>query len=144
MTGDGTASSKPKPSADHVKQTIRASFGIDVSAEETEWLRSAAASVKGIAISKQLDKMVGILGQVVGNHTGVGWTGTSHTSDYTMLLALGPGSGRFHGFMKNTDAFPILCDLMEIRHRNPSMSPERAREFRKAAAMQRQPDVHWV
>jgi alkaline phosphatase len=144
MNADGTASPRPKPSADHVKDTIRAAFGFVPSAEETEWLRTIAASAKGVGISRQLDKMVGVLGQVLGNHTGVGWTGTSHTSDYTMLLALGPGSRRFHGFMKNTDAFPILCDLMDIRYRNPSMSPERARDYRKVAAAFQREDAHWV
>ena len=144
MTAAEAAVPKPKPSVDQVKETIRAAFGFDPSAAETEWLRSIASTSKGVAISKQVDKMVGVLGQVLGNHTGVGWTGTSHTSDYTLLLALGPGSHRFHGFMKNTDAFPILCDMMDIRHRNPAMSPERAREFRKVAAVSHRADTHWV
>ncbi|MCX6867296.1 MAG: hypothetical protein NTV46_13940 [Verrucomicrobia bacterium] len=29
----------------------------------------------------QLEKPEGLLGQFAGNHTGIGWTGTSHTSD---------------------------------------------------------------
>jgi alkaline phosphatase len=144
MTDEKSATVRPKPSAEHVKETIRGAFGFDVSDDETEWLRTISAQSKGVSLSKQLDKMVGVLGQVLGNHTGIGWTGTSHTSDYTLLLALGPGSDRFHGFMKNTDAFPILCDLMEIRHRNPAMTPERAKEFRKSAAVLARDDRHWV
>lgn len=144
MSEDRAGTPKPKPTAEHVRETIRAAFGFDLSADETESLRTVAAAAKGVSISKQLDKTVGVLGQVLGNHTGVGWTGTSHTSDYTMLLALGPGSKRFHGFMKNTDAFPILCDLMDIRHRNPTMSPERAREFLKVAGVVRPAENHWV
>jgi alkaline phosphatase len=135
---------RPKPPASQVKETIRTAFGFDPSPEETEWLRSVSAGAKGVAISKQLDKMVGVLGQVLGNHTGVGWTGTSHTADYTMLTALGPGSHRFHGFLSNTDVFPLLCEFMDIRHRNPSMTPERAREFRKEVAGLRTDAPHWV
>jgi alkaline phosphatase len=144
MTAEEAAVPKPKPSVEQVTETIRAAFGFDPSAAETEWLRCIASTSKGVAISRQVDKMVGVLGQVLGNHTGVGWTGTSHTSDYTLLLALGPGSHRFHGFMKNTDAFPILCEMMDIRHRNPSMTAERAQEFRKVAAVLQREDTHWV
>ncbi|MCC7175399.1 MAG: alkaline phosphatase [Bryobacterales bacterium] len=140
----GRNAERVAPTADHVKETIRSSFGIDLSADETEWIQKMAAQGRGVTISKQLDKMVGVLGQVLGNHTGVGWTGTSHTSDYTMLVALGPGSGRFHGFMKNIDAFPILCDLMEIRHRNPSMTEEKAGQYRKAAGIVRAEKIHWA
>jgi hypothetical protein len=84
----------------HVRETIRAAFGVDPSSDEIEWLRNVVAKGRGVGIRKQLDKVVGVLGRVLGNHTGVGWTGTSHTSDYTPLLALEPGSGRFHGFIK--------------------------------------------
>ena len=132
------------PTVDHVQGTIRAAFGFDPSPDETAWLRKITANTKGVGISKQLDKTVGVLGQVLGNHTGVGWTGTSHTSDYTLLLALGPGSSRFHGFMKNIDAFPILCELMGVRHRNPWMPAEKAREYRKAATAVRTTETHWA
>lgn len=144
MSGETSRTDRPKPSAEHVRAAIHTAFGFDLAEDETEWLRTITAQSKGVTMSRQLDKMVGVLGQVLGNHTGIGWTGTSHTSDYTLLLALGPGSQRFHGFMKNTDAFLILCDLMEIRHRNPSMSPERARELRKSAALITHEDRHWV
>jgi alkaline phosphatase len=140
----GKAAPKPKPSVETVRETIRSAFGFDLNAAETEWLRTIASTSRGVSLSKQLDKMVGVLGQVLGNHTGIGWTGTSHTSDYTLLLALGPGSRRFHGFMKNTDAFPILCELMDIKHRNPSMAPEKALEFRKTASVRTASGTHWV
>ena len=144
MKPEAAGHSRSMPSAEHIKETVRAAFGIDLSPEETEWLRVASAGEKGVAISKQLDKMAGILGQALGNHTGIGWSGTSHTADYTILTALGPGSRRFHGFLKNTDVFPILCEFMDIRHKNPSMSPDRARQYRDEAAGIRVPDSHWA
>jgi alkaline phosphatase len=144
MKAEAGTAPRPKPSVDQVRQTVHTAFGFDPSAEETEWLRSVSGGIKGVSISKQLDKMVGVLGQVLGNHTGIGWTGTSHTADYTLLTALGPGSRRFHGHLQNTDVFPILCELMDIRHRNPSMTPERARQYRKEAAALHLEDTHWA
>ncbi len=144
MSAAGADAAPQAPAADQVRGAIRSAFGFELSPDEVGWLRKIASNARGVGISKQLDTMVGVLGQVLGNHTGVGWTGTSHTSDYTLLLALGPGSGRFHGFMKNIDAFPILCELMSIQHRNPSMPAEKAREYRKAAAAARKTTMHWV
>ncbi len=143
MSGAGGEDTHSQVAANRIREAVRTAFSLDLSAAEIDAMRKIAAQGHGVSLSRQLDKIVGILGQAVGNHTGIGWTGTSHTSDFTMLLALGPGSGRFHGFMKNTDAFPILCELMDIRHRNPSMSPERLKDFPKAAAANR-PQIHWA
>jgi alkaline phosphatase len=142
MKPDGALVSE-KPSAARVKDATREAFGFDLASQEVEWVRSAAAGFRGVAISRQYDKLVGVLGQVLSNHTGIGWTGTSHTSDYTVVTALGPGAQRFNGFVRNTDVFPILCEFMEVTHRNPVMAPERALGFRNTAAV-RSAKPHWV
>jgi len=54
----------------------------------------------------------GLLGQVVGNHTGIGWTGVSHTSDPTLVTALGPEAERFGGLVMNTDVNRHLRELL--------------------------------
>lgn len=51
--------------------------------------------------SHQLSNPVGLLGQIVGNVTGVGWTGICHTADPTQLTAYGPGAGQFSGLVRN-------------------------------------------
>jgi alkaline phosphatase len=40
---------------------------------------------------------------MAGNHTGIGWTGSSHTSDPTILTAIGPEAQRFSGLVVNTE-----------------------------------------
>jgi hypothetical protein len=83
------------------------------------------------------------MGQAVGNHTGIGWMSTDHTSDYVILTALGPGRERFAGQIRNTRCFENIADLMGSKFRNPSMSPERARTFLRAAI--EYPNApHWV
>lgn len=134
----------PRPAAELVREVAGAHFGFQLAADEVELLRNAAAGQKRLSASRQLDTLVGLLGQVVGNHTGIGWTGTTHTSDYTLLTALGPGAERFSGFLRNTDVFPALTELMDIRFRNPSMEPARAKEFRSVAARQRRQRADWA
>jgi len=51
--------------------------------------------------NQQLANYWGLLGQVTGNHTGIGWTGITHTADPTILHATGPGAGEFSGLVRN-------------------------------------------
>jgi alkaline phosphatase len=60
-----------------------------------------------------LAKPEGLLGQFVGNHTGIGWTGTSHTSDPTLVSAVGPQSERFSGMVINSDVFGHIVELLD-------------------------------
>jgi alkaline phosphatase len=60
----------------------------------------------------QLDKPEGLLGQIAGNHTGIGWTGTTHTADPTLVTAIGPQAQRFAGMVKNTEVFGHFAELL--------------------------------
>ena len=60
----------------------------------------------------QLEKPEGLLGQITGNHTGIGWNGTTHTSDYTLVSATGPQADRFSGIVKNSDVFGHLVEML--------------------------------
>ena len=62
--------------------------------------------------SEQLSKPEGLLGQFAGNHTGIGWTGTTHTSDPTLVSAVGPQSDRFAGMVRNTEVFGHLMEML--------------------------------
>ncbi len=62
--------------------------------------------------NEQLSKPEGLLGQFAGNHTGIGWTGTTHTSDPTLVSALGPQSERFAGMVTNTEVFGHLLEML--------------------------------
>jgi alkaline phosphatase len=62
--------------------------------------------------NEQLSKPEGLLGQFAGNHTGIGWIGTTHTSDPTLITALGPQANRFTGLVKNTEVFTHLIEIL--------------------------------
>jgi alkaline phosphatase len=134
---------KQKLAPPAVRQLGREAFGLEFSGDEVEAIRSAAAGVKKLSLNPRLDSTAGILGQAVGNHTGIGWVGTDHTSDYVVLTALGPGSERFTGQIRNTKCFENMVDLMGSKFRNPSMTLTQARKFlRSAAVLTDQP--HWA
>jgi alkaline phosphatase len=61
------------------------------------------------------------LGQLLANHTGIGWTGNTHTSDYCPVLAVGPGAERFAGSIENTAVFHSFTSLADIDFKNPSV-----------------------
>jgi alkaline phosphatase len=133
---------KQKLAAPAVHELLREAFGFEFTADEVEAVRSSAAGGKGLSLNSRLDKIAGILGQAVGNHTGIGWVSTDHTSDYTLLTALGPGSARFSGQIRNTRCFENMVDLMGSKFRNPTFTPEQARKFVTAAAIRH--DRHWA
>ena len=54
----------------------------------------------------------GILGQISGNHTGIGWTGTVHTADMTLISAVGPQADRFHGLVRNDSVHGKLLEML--------------------------------
>jgi alkaline phosphatase len=62
--------------------------------------------------NEQLKKPEGLLGQFAGNRTGIGWTGTTHTSDPTLISALGPQADRFVGMVRNSDVFGHLMEML--------------------------------
>jgi alkaline phosphatase len=62
--------------------------------------------------NEQLSKPEGLLGQFAGNHTGIGWNGTTHTSDPTLISALGPQAHRFMGMVKNTEIFSHFMEML--------------------------------
>ncbi len=61
------------------------------------------------------------LGQLLAHYYGVGWSSSSHTSDFVPLIATGPGAERFRGFVLNTDVFAHYTDLARIDYRNPKL-----------------------
>lgn len=136
-------SAKAKPSAADVRELIKDAFSIEITSEEAEAVRASGAGAKRLCLNTRLDRLNGILGQVLGNYTGVSWVSNDHTSDYVLLTALGPGSQQFAGHLRNTRCFEIMTDYMGSSFRNPSMDLQRALQFRKAAALFPQ-KPHWV
>lgn len=80
--------------------------------EEAEALCHIFVKEPIVEWNHQLEKPEGLLGQIAGNHTGIGWTGTTHTSDPTLVSAIGPQSDRFGGMVKNSDVFGHLIEML--------------------------------
>lgn len=95
-----------------LKAFVRKKLGIAPTPEETEILLASFAEKPFPELSIQLSNPQGILGQIVGNHTGIGWTGTSHTSDPTIITAYGPQSERLHGITPNQEIHRHLLELL--------------------------------
>ncbi len=112
---------------DQLASVLLDATGFSPHRAQTEQLLSAFAGNSN-ALYGQMTKPVTQLGQWLANHTGVGWTGNTHTSDYVMLSAVGPGSERFNGWLENTDLFNHFTDLAGIDFRNPAL-PEIAADL---------------
>jgi alkaline phosphatase len=91
---------------------VQQHLGFTLKSGEAEALYAMVAKHPVIEWSEQLNKPEGLLGQFAGNHTGIGWTGTTHTSDPTILSALGPQSDRFAGMVRNTEVFSHLVEML--------------------------------
>lgn len=114
------------PKTGFVQQVVADEMGIAISPDESKVIQLAVARGRMLSVNKQLDNLQGLLGQVIGNHTSVGWVGTSHTADYTTLTAWGPGSEALAGLHRNTDVFATMARAFGIDFQNPAMNPATA------------------
>ena len=103
-----------------IQAVIREATGYELPAEKAAQFALFLAK-KGHVLYDLMNSPVIQLGQLLGNHLGIGWAGGSHTADYVPLVASGPGSERFQGFIQNTDVFHYYLALAKIDFRNPEM-----------------------
>jgi alkaline phosphatase len=128
-------SERGKPlAAEKCREILVAGLGLDISLEDAALVAEAAAGKKVPEVYKQHQRYFGILGQVVGNHNGIGWTSTSHTEDHTIIAAKGPGQEHFGRLIPNTDCFVIFSEIFGVTHKNPTMSLEESLKHRKKEA----------
>ena len=102
-----------------IAEAVRDLTGYKVSLRRAEMLIPFLAK-KGRVLYDLMNSETAQLGQLMGNYLGIGWTGHSHTADYVILNALGPGSELFRGFIQNTDVFHNYLALAGIKFRNPT------------------------
>jgi alkaline phosphatase len=95
-----------------IKALIQKYLNFELKAEEAESLLAITAHHPVIEWNEQFNKPEGLLGQFAGNHTGIGWTGTTHTSDPTLISAIGPQAERFTGIIKNSEVFGHLVEML--------------------------------
>jgi len=138
---DGRDSQQRVPGA-FASDVVREYCGIALTADDAGTLAAAAGGPLPAEINRQHANASGLLAQVLGNYTGIGWTGMSHTADLTMVMATGPGRERFAGLQLNTDTFAALTALMDIAFVNPAMSGQDA--GRVAGRRPEAPAPHWL
>lgn len=127
-TGEAASTGRTGPTSEATQKLIAELMGIDLSLEEAALVADSASGRHPHEINGQHRGFVGILGQVIGNHTGIGWTGTTHTEDMTLITAQGPGQDAWNGYLKNTEFFPIIAETFGVSHRNKAMTPEEAKK----------------
>ena len=93
-------------------EMVRAGLGFPLSKDEADALAAILSSKPITEWNHQLEKPEGLLGQFSGNHTSIGWVGTSHTTDPTLVSAIGPQAARFNGMVVNTDVFGHLAEVL--------------------------------
>jgi alkaline phosphatase len=98
--------------ADKLTKLIKQHLDFTLKPAESESLVEIFQKHPVIEWNEQLCKPEGLLGQFAGNRTGIGWTGTTHTSDPTLVSALGPQSDRFSGMVRNSDVFGHLMEML--------------------------------
>lgn len=110
-----------------IKDTMKHLQNVEVTDEEAEILADAWNGESPWEANSFKRSFTGLAGQILGNHTKVQWVGNSHTQDYTVITAKGPGQQLFSGLVLNTDYYHITTGLFGIDHKNPSMTIEQAR-----------------
>jgi alkaline phosphatase len=106
------------PSHEAFASAFETMAGFRPTAGEQDILVRAAIGGEIPNWSHQANTFKGVFGQIAGNHNGIGWTGVTHTSDHTITTAFGPGSGAFHGLLRNDAVFAFLTGALGITHRN--------------------------
>jgi alkaline phosphatase len=91
---------------------VRDTLGVTLNGPELEALSNVMQRQPVTEWNHQLEKPEGLLGQFIGNHTGIGWTGTTHTADPTLITALGPQAQRFGGMVVNSAVFGHLVEML--------------------------------
>lgn len=131
-----------RPDISTMKEMVQEHFGIGIEDELAEKLAAAHVGEDVGEIHVQQRRFTGILGQVLGNQTGIGWTGSTHTEDPTVIAAVGPGQEKWAGLIKNTDAYTLMANHFGIDHRNRALSAEEARELAHLASTTH--EGHWA
>lgn len=102
----------PNGGTEQLTELIKRHLDFTLKPEEATALVQIFQKQPVVEWNEQLSKPEGLLGQFAGNRTGIGWTGTTHTSDPTLVSAVGPQADRFAGMVKNSDVFGHFMEML--------------------------------
>ncbi len=103
----------PDSSAAQVRERVHTATALDFDDDEIEMLRHALRKEHREGYRVRNAPLVAY-GQILANHTSVGWTGTQHTTDYTELAAFGPGSEAIGGVVQNNALFGVMTRALGL------------------------------
>jgi alkaline phosphatase len=103
-----------------VREVLLEGTGFALNDQESAILLDALLARPVSEVFGQHAHFYGLLGQILGNWHGIGWTGVTHTADWTLSAARGPGQEAFQGLLKNTVFFERVAAFWGISHRNPA------------------------
>lgn len=101
-----------RSSPEDLGKLVATHLGFELRENQSATLHDVFEKRPFIEWNEQLSNPEGILGQFAGNHTGIGWNGTTHTADPTIVSAVGPQADRFAGMLINTDVFGHLMEIL--------------------------------
>lgn len=114
--------SKTKALPQEIIKLITKKTGLVINEKEAQILVATLTNLEIPEIADQQKNFFAQYGQMMGNWTGIGWTGVTHTADWTLRMALGPGQEQFSGLMKNTEFFERVTSNYGIDFRNPAFT----------------------
>ncbi len=97
-----------------VAELVHAGLGVQLDGRETAAIERAAKGEVSEELNPQLRNLEGQLGRVLSAHWGIGWCGTSHTSEWMPVLAKGPGADRFAGLVPHRMAFGRIVESFGV------------------------------
>lgn len=100
-------------SPEAIREVIQTVARIEVSEENARLLRDRLNEEFRMPYHR-MNTPNAVLGQILANHTDIGWVGTSHTSDHVELAAFGPGSESVRAVMKNYELFGVMTESLGI------------------------------
>jgi len=103
---------------EQLRTLITGATDLSIGDDETGRLRRALHRDRELDANHQQRCFLSQLGQIMGNHIGIQWTGVTHTADPALLMATGPGSAALHGFQDGTAVFGHLAAIFGVAHRN--------------------------
>ena len=90
-----------------IQQKIQEASGIPLTDGEARSMQRQLADEWPTAYRRMASHRA-VLGQLLANHTDIGWVGDAHTSDHVELAAFGPGSAAVKAFSQNTDLHGLM------------------------------------
>ncbi len=130
-----------EPTVERIREVVENRQGVQLKADEAEAMQQALKQNSPFRLAEHKAAASSTLALLLGNTTKVGWTGSQHTNEFTILNALGPGAERFSGIYQNSRVYDVIAELIDVRYKNPSMTFEKAQKDRESKKQSLNPEL---